>query len=241
MSKIQIINANKTGNDYICSDIHGHFDLLEQHLSNVNFNPNKDRLFCLGDLIDRSDESPQVLNYLSKPWFHSILGNHESMLIGVYENGSSNPSIRQQWYSWGGSWAEDLSDDELDVYYRAFLKFPVGIELHLKSGLKVGLIHANLPDKADWHTVINTLQEIPDDEISSHMHLLHEMLWQKASIFENYSIEMDEVKNIDHVFHGHTIVDSIIVMENRTFMDLGSYNNNKIGFVQPDQYLQQLS
>jgi len=236
MSKIQTFKANEIGKDYICSDIHGHFYLLEDELAGVKFDKSRDRLFCLGDLIDRSDDSILVLDYLKEPWFYSILGNHEIMLIDVCE--SKNPHTKQQWCFWGGDWAEDLDDDELDVYYQAFIKLPIAIELELKLGKKVGLVHANLPDNADWDEVKLHLDKTPSNNINSYEPLLREILWEKAPLFDNYSIGLESVKNIDHVFHGHTIIEEIITLENRTYMDLGSYKYFKLGFIQPDKYLE---
>ena len=68
MSKFKTYSANHIGRDFICSDIHGHFTLLEEHLSNIDFDTSKDRLFCLGDLIDRGDESASFIDYLNKPF-----------------------------------------------------------------------------------------------------------------------------------------------------------------------------
>ena len=90
MSKLKTYLPNETGQDYICSDIHGHFSLLETQLTEVEFDKTKDRLFCLGDLIDRGDESFMALDYLNNPWFYSILGNHEIMLIEAYETNKSH-------------------------------------------------------------------------------------------------------------------------------------------------------
>ena len=236
MSKIQSFSANRTGKDYICSDIHGHFDLLEQHLTAVSFDPARDRLFCLGDLIDRSDDSPRVLEYLNKPWLYSILGNHEIMLLEVCE--SRNPYTKQQWHFWGGDWAEDLSVEDLEEFYQAFIRLPIAIELELASGKKIGLVHANLPDKSDWNEIRSYLETLPQQNLNSYDALLRAMLWEKAPIYENYSVGLEAVTNIDHVFHGHTIVDEIIVLENRSYLDLGSYKHFRLGFIQPDEYLQ---
>jgi len=239
MSKMKSYKANLDGKDYICSDIHGHFYLLEEQLVAVGFDKKNDRLFCLGDLIDRSDDSILVLDYLKQPWFFSILGNHEIMLIDVCEN--QNPQTKQQWHFWGGDWAEDLDYDELEVYYQALSKLPIAIELKLKSGNTVGLVHANLPDKADWNEIKSHLDKTPSTNINSYEPILREMLWEKAPLFENYSIELEAVKNIDHVFHGHTIIEEMIALENRTYMDLGSYKHFNLGFIQPDEYLSKIS
>jgi len=82
--------CNAPGTDYICSDIHGHFSLLTQQLAQIKFNEKTDRLFSLGDLIDRGDESGQALEWLAKPWFFAIQGNHERMLINAYESRSES-------------------------------------------------------------------------------------------------------------------------------------------------------
>ncbi len=222
---------NKKGTDYICSDIHGHFFLLEEKLASVNFDRSVDRLFCLGDLINRSDDSVLVLDYLKEPWFYSIIGNHEAMLIGVCE--TDNPNARQQWHAWGGDWAEDLSDEELDRYFQVISKLPVAIELELKSGERAGLVHASLPDQADWHEVVDALKSLPDTGLGAYPPLLHPMLWEKASVYGNNSMRIESVKNISHVFHGHTIVNDIALLENRTYMDLGSYMHLRIGFRAP--------
>ena len=235
MSKIKSYKANDLGKDYICSDIHGHFYLLEEQLAAVEFDKSIDRLFCLGDLIDRSYDSVLVLDYLKQPWFYSILGNHEIMLIDVCE--SQNQETKNQWHFWGGDWAEDLDYDDLEVYYQAFLKLPIAIELELKSRKSIGLVHANLPGNADWNEVKSHLDKISGTNINSYEPLLREMLWEKAPLFENYSIAIEAVKNIDHVFHGHTIIEEMITLENRTFMDLGSYKHFNLGFIQPDEYL----
>lgn len=65
---------NKTGTDYVVGDIHGCFSLLQAKLDEIGFDPTKDRLFSVGDLVDRGTESDKVLEWLSKPWFHAVCG-----------------------------------------------------------------------------------------------------------------------------------------------------------------------
>ncbi|MCW8994392.1 MAG: protein phosphatase, partial [Psychromonas sp.] len=48
---------NDQGRDFFVGDIHGKYGLLMLALSNVNFNANVDRLFSVGDLIDRGEAS----------------------------------------------------------------------------------------------------------------------------------------------------------------------------------------
>jgi len=239
MSKFKTYSANQTGRDFICSDIHGHFSLLEEHLKKVDFDTSKDRLFCLGDLIDRGDESAMFIDYLNKPWFHSILGNHELMLIEGYEN--ENDHVLQQWYQWGGDWAEDLDRESLEPYYNAVVELPIAIELHLPSGAKVGLVHAELPLVCSWKEVSEVLTEKGKRDNRTSTHLIHDMLWACGQMDSNeakYGL-IEPVEHIDHVFHGHTIIDSMMTCGNRTFMDLGAYRTGSLGLIDIDQFYNQ--
>lgn len=216
--------------------MHGHFSLLSGLLDEVSFDSKVDRLFSLGDLIDRGDESSDVLQWLAKSWFFPIQGNHERMLINAIN--LDEQYMFHQWYMWGGDWAEDLSVEELEPFYSAFMQIPIAIELETIFGGSVALIHAELPDVCDWLEVKKLLERTSRNDIEKEQ-MLSDMLWMKsqpnASLSDRAKIRA--VKNIDHVFHGHTPVDEMIRIQNRTFMDLGSYKSGKIGFIDLNSYL----
>jgi serine/threonine protein phosphatase 1 len=248
MSKIVKFSANTQGIDYVCADIHGHFTLLEARLREVHFDPGKDRLFSLGDLIDRGDESHKALEYLRFPWFHAILGNHEVMLMRAYE--SDDPQVYEWWYYWGGDWAKLLKQAQLQAYYDAFKFLPVAIELILRDKRKIGLVHAQLPSPVSWHSICEQLNQIPQaasnpdsyENVKNKAHRNHiaEMLWSKSQVYgsEKDRHKIQPVKDIDHVFHGHSIVyEKPDTITNRTFMDLGSYETGQIGFIDPVEFL----
>ncbi|WP_051234580.1 metallophosphoesterase [Marinimicrobium agarilyticum] len=222
--------VNRKGVDYICSDVHGHFSLLEKKLEKEKFNPKVDRVFCLGDLVDRGPESELALKWLDYDWFFSIQGNHERMLIDSVDQSSGH--MFSQWYAWGGSWAEALTRDELMLFYERFVNLPVALELNLPDGKRVGLVHAELPDSCDWNDVKQELQKSDKSDVERNL-LISDMLWKKSQPYRAGPACIEPVKNIDHVFHGHTIVDFITTHANRTFMDLGSYLNDDIGLIRP--------
>lgn len=227
---------NNAGKDYICSDIHGHFSILQKALDDIGFDERNDRLFCLGDLIDRGDESHLVLQWLAKPWFIAIQGNHERMLINTIERESE--MLWQQWMMWGGDWAENMNFSELQPFYEAFCKLPIAIEIEMANGKRVGLVHAELPNECDWNNIRELLLTIDSSAIET-TRTTSDMLWNKNQPllpFENLS-QISPVKNIDHVFHGHTIVDDYLTSGNRTFMDLGAYSTGRIGLICPADFL----
>lgn len=62
-----------------------------------------------------------------------------------------------------------------------------------------------------------------------------DMLWSEVQPYlppEGIS-RVEPVRNIDHVFHGHTIVENYRAITNRTFMGLRSYDSGRIGLIDP--------
>lgn len=78
---IRRFEANTKGRDFIIGDLHGKLYFLKTLLNYVDFNHEQDRLFSVGDLIDRGENSAGCLALLKEPWFHAVMGNHEQMLI----------------------------------------------------------------------------------------------------------------------------------------------------------------
>jgi serine/threonine protein phosphatase 1 len=63
---------NTRGRDFAVGDIHGAFRALQIALDAIGFDCAADRLFSVGDLVDRGPESARVTEWLDKPWFHAI-------------------------------------------------------------------------------------------------------------------------------------------------------------------------
>ena len=61
------IPRNVSGRDFAVGDVHGHFSRLRQSLDRLGFDPALDRLFSVGDLVDRGPENEQVLDWLRQP------------------------------------------------------------------------------------------------------------------------------------------------------------------------------
>ena len=71
---------------FVVGDIHGDYKQLQNALSRVHFNENKDNLFCLGDMIDREPHSIKVLSLLSDLGAQMLLGNHEHLMLETVLN-----------------------------------------------------------------------------------------------------------------------------------------------------------
>lgn len=106
---IKTLDKNEFGKDYIVGDLHGCYDFFELALNHVNFDTSKDRLFSVGDLIDRGPDSAKCLKLLDNKWFHAVLGNHEDMAIKAKLQ--NLPEWDNIWKYNGGDWysGEDLT------------------------------------------------------------------------------------------------------------------------------------
>ena len=70
--------------DYCISDIHGYYDLFCRLLDKIRFR-DKDKLYVLGDIIDKGPDSIRLAKLLfSMPNVYCIAGNHEYDFLKCY-------------------------------------------------------------------------------------------------------------------------------------------------------------
>ena len=76
------IDPNPAGRDFVAGDVHGEFPTLTRLLDQVGFETSRDRLFALGDLVDRRPDSAAALDWIeSRRITLSVRGNHEQLLL----------------------------------------------------------------------------------------------------------------------------------------------------------------
>ena len=86
---------------FVIGDVHGQFDGLTLLLKQMNMSDN-DRVFFLGDLIDRGAQSAQVVDWVMKNGHGCIMGNHEQMCLEAFAYPNSS-AVWQGWLINGGS------------------------------------------------------------------------------------------------------------------------------------------
>ena len=98
--KIDLSEARRV---FVVGDIHGMFSLLEENLSKIDFDWDVDHLLSVGDLVDRGPESTRAIEFIERPNFHFVRGNHEQ-LVEFHLRGNAAVHLRN-----GGRWFQDLS------------------------------------------------------------------------------------------------------------------------------------
>ena len=138
VSRVKRFAANTAGRDFAVGDIHGHFTRLQAALDAVGFDPAADRLFSVGDLVDRGPECEDVIKWLNKPWFHPVRGNHDDYVCRFDTCDIGN------WMYNGGVWFVGLPLTEQQNYQVIFQELPIAIEVETAQGL-IGIVHADCP------------------------------------------------------------------------------------------------
>ncbi len=224
MNYLQRFNANMEGRDFVCGDLHGQVDELFKSMAEARFDPSRDRLFSVGDLIDRGEDSQIAFELLDKSWFFAIRGNHEAMMFSAYESRDSKDIA--MWMNAGGRrWIDDGQRFfQTNPSFCALLeqqkqKMPWSIEVSLKDGRRIGLIHAECPCK-DW----NQLEKVLSNTEMAGQSARYDALWSRSAKDPGAGAA---IANIDLTVHGHTVVAKPQRRFNSCYIDTGACLTSK--------------
>jgi len=200
----KLIAENREGNDYFVGDIHGELALLMRTLQRCRFNFAKDRLFSVGDMIDRGPQSLNTLALLNENWFFAVLGNHEDMLLAEDEH-----ALTRLHKQAGGEWFYALELTQQAVC-RALIQQHCSYALTVKTALgAIGVSHANAP--ADWH--------IFSDGSDIDGHLLNDLVWSTVPYSQVKKGELSQIDNIAVTIHGHVNCRQVVTNQNQLWID----------------------
>ena len=200
------VGANTAGRDFAVGDIHGCFGALQEALDGIGFVESKDRLFSVGDLVDRGPESDQVLDWLDRPWFYAICGNHDFM---IWRSALGDPYPKVNHLDHGGAWLNELDPEGQRRIGNRLAALPLAIEVATPEG-PVGLVHADCPYD-DW-------RDMQGRALSAHAQDC--CLWSRERYLRGYA---GPVRNVRAVVHGHSTVGSMRQLGNVFFIDTGGW------------------
>ena len=205
---------NTQGRDFAVGDIHGCFNRLQAVLDEMGFDPAKDRLFSVGDLVDRGPDCDQVLDWISRPWFHAVRGNHEDMAIQWVKPESEKgpwPMTRGDYLGNGGAWNLGNPASLQQEIAEAFKFLPLAIEVETEAGL-VGIVHADIYGY-DWRGFTDMLQsrsKAEAEEAEEHA------IWSRRR-FDYHDQSL--VTGVRAVVVGHNPVDQVLALGNTIHID----------------------
>lgn len=213
---------NTTGRDFVVGDIHGAYRLVVAAMRAVAFNPAHDRLFAVGDLVDRGPESIRASRFLQYPPVKAVAGNHEDAWLSMFADCDGEPpdelvEIVSRMMRLKGDWWFTTPREERLALIEQFRELPLAIEVETERGL-VGLVHAEVPRGMSW-------QEFTDALRSGDPKVVAAAQWGRKRIRAGRDADGDApigVEGIDRVFVGHTPVDSPQRLGNVYYVDTGA-------------------
>lgn len=213
---LQRFARNLRGRDFVVGDVHGHFELLERLLERVTFDTAADRLFAAGDLVDRGPYSPQVFDWLAKPWFASVRGNHEQLVIDVVLAGDD----RDLHFRNGGAWLYKLTPVTRERIAWRLQQLPLVIEVELGEGRRAGIVHAEAPVSPafpDWDSGVAALAgELGD---SARRNAVGLAMWARTRIEKE---DATVIAGLERLYVGHTAQSAVRPLGNTHYIDTGS-------------------
>lgn len=215
MRYMQTVRPNTRGRDFVVGDIHGWLEPLMDALDEVDFDADTDRLFCVGDLIDRGPDSEHCLKLTSAPWFYTVRGNHEQMMFDWLENRSDE--IKDQWMRYGGlSWLGEgpasyfAAHPEMERLALSLTEtLPYVIAVPTQDDKIIAICHSTL--------ALERWSDLPEQ--MQNPQFRHQLLWDrplKTSGFKH------NTQGLFLSVHGHEIVPQPTRVGNAVYIDTGA-------------------
>lgn len=209
--QVKHFEINSAGRDFAVGDIHGCYSKLQEALIRIGFNERCDRLFSVGDLVDRGPENELVLDWLAKPWFHAVMGNHDDMALRWPLGNMPGDNYRKN----GGGWNIDQPASAQQAIAAAMSELPIAIEVETAGGI-VGLVHADVPNRT-WQRFSAALNGELGRAKARNARAM--AMWSRGRITDGDS---SEVPGVRAVVVGHTPLQQPVVLGNVYHIDTGA-------------------
>ena len=232
---------NRQGRDFVVGDLHGEIYALREAMDEVGFDTHVDRLFSVGDLVDRGPASFELLELATEDWFFPVMGNHDQLtaslgreagrafLAGLSAADDEPPPVGIGWDSWVMAETLDagwllkrlvhLHREEDPLRTLAILaspgKWPLAIEVQTDDG-PIGILHAE-PPSHDWSMVEQRLDH-PDEST------IETTVWGRSLINRvRQGKPIPPITGLAHLYTGHTVVGpEPLTVGNQTWIDTGA-------------------
>ena len=202
-------NCAAGGRDWVVGDVHGCFRTLRHALLAIDFEYGRDRLFSVGDLIDRGPNSLEALEWLEGERFEAVvMGNHEAEMIRLLQTGEIlAPAKPYQ------QWMREIPRQHLFRWYRALRPLPLAVTVETAHG-QVGIVHCSTW-RDSWSATLDALEK--RDIVAINMILLGIDEREKRA-----GPTGNQVTGIDRVIAGHDAREEIKQRENLWSIDTGA-------------------
>ena len=205
---------------FVVGDVHGRYETFLDLLTMIDYDPENDIIYSVGDIIDRGSKSYETIKFFQEmPNTYVACGNHEEMVRDLRE-------WDRVWTNNGGiETMQSLKANGVDLHwlvdYCETLPYVIDVGEEDEEG-SFRIVHAEIPPHWDELYVRNALQNNSTG--------IDEMIWSRTTItkaLRNLSMMKPPHEDIyfnpnranRSVFVGHTPIDRPITVRDTTFID----------------------
>ena len=137
---------------YVIGDVQGCYSELQALVKKIKFNPSKDKIIFAGDLVNRGNQSLEVMEFCMKykGSIKAVLGNHDFYLLYLIEHQKKNKSLKKV-----------LESRNIQKYHSWLKKLPLLLEVKIKETKEIFWIsHAGIPYLWDMRMAKKLSKEI---------------------------------------------------------------------------------
>lgn len=246
---------NELGRDFVCGDLHGAYERLMDFMKFVHFDKTKDRMFSVGDLVDRGPENEKCLRLIDEPWFHAVRGNHEQLMSQFYD--PSEGPYGSYWIQNGGAWGSSYGKQSDPDYYsdvgmemrdlaKKTTELPLMMTVERQDGKFFHVIHAELASPSPITDEDLDNEDIFNDATKRQSMDGEFVLWGRYIFYSLYGKELtDNQRKIDeflagaekmnmgamfndklsHIYSGHTIMRRPTRFKGQTNLDTRAFSS----------------
>jgi Calcineurin-like phosphoesterase len=234
---IVALPGNTRGDDIIIGDLHGSLFLLQAQLQALK---PEDRLFMVGDLIDRGENSLGVLELIKSinqkrkaanlaPQIYITRGNHEDMFLNYLDNRLNismvepmeAEAIAENYMMNGGEWTESVDDKTLKEQKKFLESLPYII--HVKGKKPFNIVHADMPfdDKTLRDLIAKKQLSLTEDQ-------KHYATWARKESMLIPIVPTGRNKKSLPTYCGHSIRGGVRGNTNHINLDIGSFESEAL-------------
>ena len=206
-TRTHTVGVNHVGRDFVVGDVHGCFRTLERGLLEIEFDPSRDRLFGVGDLVNRGPHSADALRWLEERFEAVTLGNHERPIMAWFREKLLKGRPRSL------PWLREIDPGDYQRWVDAIGAMPFALSIETHYGM-VGVVHAQSPHQ-EWSRAIELLESGSDDAIDIAL-LGHETKEEETRALSG------PVEGLRALVHGHWPVKDVERVHNRWNIDTGA-------------------
>lgn len=211
---------NTAGRDFVIGDIHGCYSAVRGLLNHVRFRPAVDRLFAVGDLVDRGPSSVEALQLTRQSWFFSCRGNHEQMLIDHLRNPDVVPASDPHWLK--SVFRTFTHRQQFSGVWLPVLENLPHVMVVGDEEFKFYVVHAEiLEQRASVTEEMIEQWAFKDPEKAKRRAIWGRSLW--TAFEEDRPVARAHIPSLPLIYCGHTIINTPLQLARQVYLDGGAY------------------